>query len=449
MSKSAKKPAPFPSRDEILAFIRESEKQVGKREISRAFGLNADQKMQLKKILKEFETEGVIGRVGKRRYGEVEALPRVAVIEIIGTDTDGELMARPQAWPKESPAPAIYVTPEKRGPAALGPGERVLARLRPIGGGGYEAKVIRRLQAAPQRTLGIYREIDGHGRIKPIEKRAQEDLIVAPSEDLGARPGELVWAEVRRGRPLGPKLARVVERLGEAEGTRSISLITIHDHDIPTKFSQDGWRQAENVGPAAMDGRLDLRPLPLVTIDGADARDFDDAVWAEPDADEANRDGWHAVVAIADVALYVRPGDPLDRDAYERGNSVYFPDRVVPMLPEALSNGWCSLVPGEDRPCLAVHLWINRDGRILRHQFVRGMMRSAARLTYDQVQAARDGRPDDVTGPLLGPVIEPLYGAYEALETARRSRGVLELDIPERKVVLDGQGNVKAIRLRE
>jgi ribonuclease R len=449
MSRSARKPAPFPSRDEILAFIRESDKQVGKREISRAFGLDADQKMQLKKILKEFEAEGVIGRVGKRRYGETEALPRVAVIEIIGTDTDGELMARPQAWPQESSAPAIYVAPEKRGPAALGPGERVLARLRPIGGGGYEARVIRRLQAAPQRALGIYREIDGHGRIKSIDKRAREDFIVAPGEDLGAKPGELVWAEVRRGRPLGPKLARVVERLGEAEGARSISLITIHDHDIPTKFSPDAWRQAESAGPAAMDGRLDLRTVPLVTIDGADARDFDDAVWAEADTNEANRDGWHAVVAIADVALYVRSGDPLDRDAYERGNSVYFPDRVVPMLPEALSNGWCSLVPGEDRPCLAVHLWIGRDGQILRHQFVRGMMRSAARLTYDQVQTAREGRPDDVTGPLLGPVIEPLYSAYEALAAARKARGVLELDIPERKVILDGQGNVEAIQLRE
>jgi ribonuclease R len=450
MTTGDKKPSPFPSRDQILTFIRESDKQVGKREIGRAFGLDAGQKMQLKKVLKELEAEGVIGRAGKRRYGEAEALPAVAVIEITGTDIDGEVMARPQSWSGESPAPAIYVAPEKRGLSALGPGERVLARLRPIGGGGYEAKVIRRLQAAPQRALGIYREIDGHGRIKPIEKRARDDLIVAPGDDLGARPGELVWAEIRRGgRPLAPKLARVVERLGEAEGARAISLITIHDHDIPTRFSADALRQAEDAGPATMDGRLDLRDVPFVTIDGADARDFDDAVWAEPDRDETNPEGWHALVAIADVALYVRPQDPLDRDACDRGNSVYFPDRVVPMLPEALSNGWCSLVPGEDRPCLAVHLWIDRDGRLVRHTFVRGMMRSAARLTYDQVQAARDGRPDDVTGPLLAPVIEPLYGTYCALARARKERGVLELDIPERKVVLDAESNVERIQLRE
>ena len=449
MNTSQKKRSPFPSREQILTFIRESDKQVGKREIARAFGLDSDQKMELKAVLKELEADGIIGRSGKRRYGEAEALPSVAVIEVIGTDLDGELMARPQSWAKDTPAPTIYVAPERRGPSALGPGERVLARLRRISGG-YEAKVIRRLQAVPQRALGIYREIDGYGRIKPIDKRAREDFIVAEGETLGARPGELVWVEVRRGaRPLGPKLARVVERLGEAHGRRSISLITIHDHDIPTKFSKEAWRQAEEAGPATMDGRHDLRGMPLVTIDGADARDFDDAVWAEADTDEANPEGWHALVAIADVALYVRPGDPLDRDACERGNSVYFPDRVIPMLPEALSNGWCSLVPGEDRPCLAVHLWIDRDGRIVRHTFVRGMMRSAARLTYDQVQAARDGRPDDVTGPLMASVIEPLYGTFHALLRARKERGVLELDIPERRVIVDDDGNVQQIKLRE
>lgn len=449
MNTSEKKRSPFPSREQILTFIRESDKQVGKRELARAFGLDSSQKIQLKAVLKELEAEGILGRSGKRRYGEAEALPAVAVIEITGTDLDGELMARPQTWSKDTPAPAIYVAPERRGPSALGPGERVLARLRRISGG-YEAKVIRRLQAAPQRALGIYREVDGYGRIKPIDKRAREDFIVAAGETLGARSGELVWAEVRRGaRPLGPKMARVVECLGEAQGSRSISLITIHDHDIPTQFSKEAWRQAEEAGPAAMDGRHDLRDVPLITIDGADARDFDDAVWAEPDTDEANPEGWHALVAIADVALYVRPGDPLDRDACERGNSVYFPDRVVPMLPEALSNGWCSLVPAEDRPCVAAHLWIDRNGRIVRHMFVRAMMRSAARLTYDQVQAAHDGRPDDVTGPLLAPVIEPLYGTFHALVRARKERGVLELDIPERRVVVDDEGNVQQIKLRE
>lgn len=449
MNTSEKKRSPFPSREQILTFIRESDKQVGKRELARAFGLDSSQKIQLKAVLKELEAEGILGRSGKRRYGEAEALPAVAVIEITGTDLDGELMARPQTWSKDTPAPAIYVAPERRGPSALGPGERVLARLRRISGG-YEAKVIRRLQAAPQRALGIYREVDGYGRIKPIDKRAREDFIVAAGETLGARSGELVWAEVRRGaRPLGPKMARVVECLGEAQGSRSISLITIHDHDIPTQFSKEAWRQAEEAGPAAMDGRHDLRDVPLITIDGADARDFDDAVWAEPDTDKANPEGWHALVAIADVALYVRPGDPLDRDACERGNSVYFPDRVVPMLPEALSNGWCSLVPAEDRPCVAAHLWIDRNGRIVRHTFVRAMMRSAARLTYDQVQAAHDGRPDDVTGPLLAPVIEPLYGTFHALVRARKERGVLELDIPERRVVVDDEGNVQQIKLRE
>ncbi|TVR98196.1 MAG: ribonuclease R [Rhodospirillales bacterium] len=438
----------FPSRQALLDFIRDSDKRVSKREIARAFHLDADQKVELKRVLKELEAEGAVGRSGKRRYEKPMALPRVAVIEITGTDTDGELLARPQSWEHDAPPPMIYVAPERRGPAALGPGERALARLTQVGPAAYEARVIRRLQAAPPRALGIYRIVDGQGRIKSIDRREKVDFLVVPGADMGAVPGELVWAEVRRGRPLGPKHARIVERLGDVKGPRSISLITIHDHDIPTKFSAEAWQQAEDAAVAPLDGRDDLREVPLVTIDGADARDFDDAVWAEPDTDPGNAGGWRLLVAIADVAWYVRPGDPLDKDALERGNSVYFPDRVVPMLPPALSNGWCSLVPGEDRPCLAAHLWIDRDGNLIRHRFVRAVMRSAARLTYTQVQAAQDGNPDDATAALVEPVIAPLFGAYQALAKARRQRGVLELDLPERQVVLTDDGNVEQIRTR-
>ncbi|MBK8906398.1 MAG: ribonuclease R [Rhodospirillales bacterium] len=439
----------LPSRDDILAFIRESERHVGKREIARAFGLKGDQRTALKTLLKDLESDGLIGRLGKRKLGDPSVLPRVAVVEIVGPDTDGELIARPHAWPEDQPVPRIFMAPEPRSRSALGRGDRVLARLQPIDGGAYEGRTIRRLPAVTRRALGIYRVFDGGGRIKSIDKRAKEDFLVAPGEDGGAEPGELVWAEVRHGRAFGPRHARIVERIGAAQGARSISLITIHDHDIPVSFAPEALAEAEVAGPAPLVNREDLRAVPLVTIDGADARDFDDAVWAEADGDAENPGGWHLIVAIADVAWYVRPGSALDKAAYPRGNSVYFPDRVVPMLPEALSNGWCSLVPGEDRPCLAAHLWLDRDGNVLRHRFTRAMMRSAARLTYSQVQKAQDGHPDAMTDPLRAGVITPLFRAYAALDKARRRRGVLELDLPERRVVIGGDGMVVQIVTRE
>ena len=446
----AKPPVPFPTREAVLELVRKSDRRVGKREIARAFGLDADQKVALRDLLRTLEDEGLIGRAGKRRFSQPAALPPVAVLVITGPDADGELLARPQTWDADEAPPRIYMAPERRSRSALGPGERVLARLHPAGDGVYEGRVIRRLPGAPTRVLGIFRSVDGHGRIKSINRREKSEFVVAPADSLGAGSGELVWAEVlRSGRPLGPRPARVIERLGDVHGPKSISLITIHDHDIPTAFSREALDLAATAGPATPKQREDLRAVPLVTIDGADARDFDDAVWAEADPDPANGDGWHLLVAIADVAWYVRPGDALDRAAHERGNSVYFPDRVVPMLPEALSNGWCSLRPGEERPCLAAHLWIDADGRLLRHHFVRATMRSAARLTYEQVQAARDGRPDDATGPLVEPVLAPLYGAFQALARARGSRGVLELDLPERRVVIGEDGAVVGIEQRQ
>lgn len=445
---SPKTRAPFPTREQITTFIRESGSRVGKREIARAFRLNAEQKLELRRVLKEMESEGALGRDRGRRFRDPESLPSVGVIEITGVDTDGEITARPFGWTEGVP-PLVYVAPEKRSRAAYATGEKVLARLRSIEGGVYEARVIRWLAAAPDRVLGVVTTVGEACRIVPVDKRARVEFLLAPEASMGAAPGELVWAEVQPGRPLGLKQARVAERLGPTMGPRSISLITIHDHDIPFEFPAEALSQAETAGPALLAGRVDLRSIPLVTIDGEDARDFDDAVWAEPDDDAGNVGGWHLVVAIADVAYYVRPGSPLDREALKRGNSVYFPDRVVPMLPPALSNGWCSLVPGEDRPCLAAHLWIDSDGGLLRHRFERAMMRSAARLTYRQVQAAHDGWFDDRTRPLAEPVIASLYGAFAALARARVARGVLELEVPERRVLIGADGGVAGIELRE
>ena len=440
---------PFPTREEVLAFIRESKSPVGKREIARAFQIRGAERLALKELLKELRRSGELQAGAKRRYLAAGELPPVMVLEITGTDPDGEVLAKPAVWHQEQAPPRIYVSPDRRKGAA-GPGDRVLARLRRVGEGVYEASTMRVLAGVPKRIIGVYLRDEHGSRVRPTDRRAKADLALDPEEAAGARPGELVLVEPKLSRRrLAAREARVVERLGRIDGTRALSLISIHEHDLPTVFPPAALAQSEAAGPAPAAGREDLREIPLVTIDGEDARDFDDAVWAEPDGDADNPGGWHLLVAIADVAHYVRPGDPLDEAAYERGNSAYFPDRVVPMLPEALSNGWCSLKPAEDRSCLAVHLWIDSEGRALRHRFLRGVMRSAARLTYGQTQAAFEGRPDEAAAALLESAIRPLYGAYRALARARRVRGTLDLDLPERQIVLAADGRVAAVRPRE
>ncbi|WP_119459539.1 ribonuclease R [Rhodospirillaceae bacterium SYSU D60014] len=444
-----KKKAPLPTKQQILDFVRESPTPVGKREIARAFQITGADRIPLKAMLKELERDGQVDRGRKRRIARPGALPNVAVVQVTGIDPDGEVLARPVAWPADAEPPRIYMAPDRPGTPALGRGDRVLARLARTGEDVYEGRTIRRLAGAPKRVLGIYeRGPDGDGRLRPTDRRVKTDFRVATEDADGAEPGELVQAEVLHTHRLGWLQARVVERLGRLGDARSISLISIHEHDIPTEFSPEALEQAEAAQPVALGNRTDLREVPLVTIDGADARDFDDAVWAAPDDDPRNRGGWRLLVAIADVSHYVRPGDPLDRAAYERGNSAYFPDRVVPMLPEALSNGLCSLKPKEERPCLAVEMIIDREGKKRRHRFIRGLMRSAARLTYEQVQQARDGAPDDMTGPLVEPVIAPLYNAFAALQMARERRGTLELDIAERRVILGEDGHVERIEPR-
>jgi len=354
-------------------------------------------------------------------------------------------MARPVAWKEDTPPPPIRVAQEAVA-TALGVGERALAELKAQDGGSYEARVIRTLAAAPDRVLGIYRKIHDGGRLEPTDRRMKTEFRISLAHAKGAQDGEIVLCEAMPGRRLGLPEARVIERIGDSTHPRAISLIAISDHGIPIEFPQPAIAEAEAARPVGLQGREDLRQIPLITIDGIDARDFDDAVFAEPDTKRAGF--WHAVVAIADVSWYVRPGSALDRAAQRRGNSVYFPDRVVPMLPEALSNELCSLKPAVERACMAVHLTIDGEGRLIEHRFVRGLMRSAARLTYEQVQHARDGRPDDTTGPLLEPVIKPLYGVFQLLDRARQKRGALELDLPERKVVLGEDGKVLRIEPR-
>ncbi|MBF0325593.1 ribonuclease R [Magnetospirillum moscoviense] len=443
------KKVPLPSKQEVLDFIRSQPGRIGKRELARAFNLKGADKITLKAILKELEHDGTVQRGAKKRFARPGALPEVAVVEITGTDTDGELLARMVGWDQEGRPPRIFIAPWSRGDLTVGVGDRVLAKLRRVRDDAYEGKPIRVVGEARARVLGVFEMLpDGTGRIHPTSRKEKADYLVPRGESAGAEPGELVLCDLLPGRVFGLRPVTVKERLGRLGEPKSVSLVAIHANDIPFVFPPEAVAQAAAAGPAEMAHRVDLRDIPLVTIDGEDARDFDDAVWAEPDTDPANPGGWHCIVAIADVSWYVRPGDALDREAFKRGNSVYFPDRVVPMLPEELSNGWCSLKPDENRGCLAVHFWLDKDGHKKRHRFVRAMMRSAARLTYAQVQAARDGTTDELTGPLLAPVITPLYQAWAALLAARLRRGVLELDIPERKVEIDAAGKVRSISPR-
>jgi len=440
------KPAdiPFPTKDQVLEYVRGHKGPVGKREIARAFNIRGADRTRLNSVLRDLREEGNLDKGRGKRFAKPGTLPNVGVIEVIRIDQDGELVARPVNWESAGTPPAVFLGTERKGPAPA-VGDRILARLSPSSDGTYDARVIKLLQAAPQRVLGVFQIIAGKGRVIPTNRRIRSEFVIPPGEENGASKGDLVEAHAIGGRSFGLPEARIAEVVGDALGPHAPSLIAIHSNDIPVDFSPGALADAETAKPISARGRTDLRRIPLVTIDGADARDFDDAVWAEQDPDPKNDGGWHLIVAIADVSWYVRPGKPLDNDANERGNSVYFPDRVVPMLPEALSNGLCSLVPNKDRGCLAVHMWIDAEGNLKRHKFIRGIMRSAARLTYEQVQAARDGKTDNATSPLRDDVIAPLYDTFEALQSARIRRGTIDLDLPERKVKLDRKGNVATI----
>ncbi|MDA1097886.1 MAG: ribonuclease R [Proteobacteria bacterium] len=453
-------PRGLPDKAAIKKFITEATGTVGRREIARAFGIKGAARVELRAILKELADEGVIGRGRGKRYDTAGALPPVAVLRISKVDDDAVLYAVPMAGgdakddagDDAAPPPLIIVQTETRDAAALGIGDRILARLQPKGAG-YVASIIRVLPKGPDRVIGVYTELPGRGaRIKPTDRRQKSDYFVEPGRNGGARKGDLVVADVLIGRRQGLAEARVVEVLGDMEDRRAISLIAIYSNDIPDVFPAEALAEAEAAQPVAMTSggiREDLRHLPLITVDGADARDFDDAIWAAPDDDPGNKGGWQIIVAIADVAHYVTFGGTLDREARRRGNSVYFPDRVVPMLPEALSNNLCSLRPDEDRPVLAVTMRLDANGLRLEHKFHRAMIRSAARVIYEDLQAAHDGAPNAQTGPLLDTVIEPLYGAWGALMRARKKRQPLDLDLPEMKVTLGEDGRIADIRPRE
>jgi ribonuclease R len=454
--KNPKKPkqSAVPNREELIAFIKQRGGKVSKRDIARAFRLDSAARAELKAALRELRTEGELSQ-RRRRFNVAGHLPAVVLAEIVGRDDDGDLIAEPAEWDRAAHGspPKIRLVFNRRAKAGPAPGigDRVLLRThaaREIEDGvTHEGSVLKVIDKAAVQLLGIFRaRPNAPARLVPVDKKSLgREIEILPGAENGAQDGDLVSAELASKRAYGLPQARVREKLGSLKSERAVSLIAIHAHGIPNVFPRDTLAEAERAGHATLKGREDWRHLPLVTIDPPDAKDHDDAVFAEADPDPNNKGGHIVTVAIADVAHYVTPGSALDRTALERGNSVYFPDRVVPMLPEAISNDLCSLREKVDRPALAARMVISHDGRKLKHSFHRIMMKSAAKLSYRQAQDALDGKPDDATGPLMERVLNPLFAAYQALAKARDARQPLALDIPERKLVLKPDGTLDRV----
>ncbi|NLS19806.1 ribonuclease R [Rhizobium sp. P40RR-XXII] len=446
----------LPPREIILRFIAEHPQQASKRELAKAFGLKGESRVALKELLRELEEEGMVQK-SRKSLIRPGALPPIAVLDITTRDKDGELIGRPAEWADENGvAPAVMIKQSSspagrngKGKAPVaGMGDRILAKIFPAvdrGGPAYTARIIKVLDKRKGASMGVFRETPGGGgRLMPIERRGEE-MVVDPGYTGDAKDGDLVEVEIARLGRFGLPRAKVLSVIGSVASEKAISMIAIHAHGIPHVFPAAAIAEADAAKPATMSHREDWRSLPLITIDPADAKDHDDAVYAEMDPSPDNPDGVIVTVAIADVSWYVRPNSPLDREALKRGNSVYFPDRVVPMLPERISNDLCSLKEGVDRPALAVRMIFSREGRKAGHTFHRVMMKSAAKLSYQQAQAAIDGKPDDKTGPMLEPILKPLWHAYDILKKGRDRRQPLELDMPERKILLTPDGTVDRV----
>ena len=439
----------IPTKAEILDWITTHPTLTAKRDIAKAFGIKGAARIDLKRLLHELEDEGHLNK-RKKSYRDRDSLPPVTLLQMMAPTSDGDLYARPIEWQGEGEEPIVLMILSPSDPA-LGYRDRVLGKVKAVTGEQhqYEARVIRRIGEAPNRVLGVFRKTAEGGRIVPIDKSGKE-WIVPEAGVHGARDGELVEAQQSGPRSrMGLPKAKIVERLGDPTAPKAVSLIAIHQHGIPDDFPQDVIDDADGQTPAGSKGREDWRDVPLVTIDPADARDHDDACFAVPDDDPNNVDGFIITVAIADVAHYVRPESPLDKEAWKRGNSTYFPDRVVPMLPDRLSGDLCSLHEGVPRAAIAVKMRINANGEKIGHTFHRVLMRSVASLTYEEVQSAMDGAPNERCQPLLDTVIRPLYAAYSALVRAREVRQPLNLDLPERRVELSDDGKVSSVAFKD
>jgi ribonuclease R len=443
----------MPTKAQILSFIEQSPEKVGKREIAKAFGIAGNDKIALKKLLGEMNSDGSLA--GNRKdLHQPGSLPPLSTLDITSRDVQGDLVGEPIVWEHtEGERPKVLITRAKAAPGepAYGVGDRVLAKITRIEGGDesgflFQAAIVKRLPRDKGRLLGIFRKANGGGgSIEPINRKELRSYSIHKGDEGGANNGDLVRFDLaRKGRFATPQ-ARILEALGNPDDQRQISLIAIHAHGIPDHFPESVITESLTLAHPKLSGRTDLRKLPLITIDPVDARDHDDAVYAVPDEDPKNAGGFVLYVAIADVAHYVRPRTLLDREAQMRGNSVYFPDRVVPMLPEAISNDLCSLREGQDRSVMVARMVFDANGDKRGHSFMRAMMRSAAKLSYQEAQAAIDGAPSAKCKPIMDTVLRPLWAAYAKLAAARDRREPLDLDLPERKIRLGTDGRVASI----
>jgi len=447
MTKSPKRPAAgLPDEATLLAFLRDAG-AAEKGDIARHFGLKGEERRRLREMIRELEAAGKLGKRGRKGFSEAGALPPVGVADVVEKDNDGELYVRLVEASADAPKALLVPDKSKPGPAP-GLGDRVLAKFE-HGPNGWEARLIKRLDAGTNRVLGVIRKAARETRVEPVDRRSKDVLIVPPVQAEGLKDGDLVLAAIEKGdHRYGFKRGKILETIGREDDPRAASLIAIHAHGVPTGFSEAVEQEAENQDLPTLKGRDDLRDIPFITIDPADARDHDDAVYAARDDDPKNEGGWVVWVAIADVAAYVRPGTNLDREARAKGNSTYFPDRVEPMLPERLSNGLCSLKEGENRATLAVRMVFDKDGRKLGHRFQRGLMRSHAKLSYEQAQSAIDGETDDATGPIMESILYPLWNAYRTMLKGRLKRSPLQIESAERRIRMSPDGGIASIEKR-
>ena len=431
----------LPKRQQLIDWIENEnasrKSPVTRREIARAFGVKGPDRAALRDMLKSLEDEGALALKGKRakRPGQ---LPPVTVLTIETTDDEGDLVCR--LGDDEHPQPVILRAKDAASAKpALGVGDRFLGRLS-VAGEDVTARVIKVLGKPQGRLLGVFSSRQrGGGVVEPVSRKARTHVDIGKEETLGASDGDLVWAEPKPGgRGYGPNRGRVTEIIGSVEGTENLSLIALAAHDIPLAFPPKVLREAEDLTLEAGKAHRDLTGLPLVTIDPATARDHDDAVHAE----RLDGGGFRLTVAIADVSWFVRPGSALDREAEKRGNSVYLPDRVVPMLPEQISNDLCSLKEGRERLALCCEMEIGERGGKKKHRFFRARIKNHKNLAYEDAQAVEDGTREGPDG------VKVLFEAYRALKAARDRRRPLDLDMPERRIVVE-DGRVTAIERKE
>lgn len=440
MTKSPKRPpAGLPDKQTLLAFLRDAG-SAEKTDIARHFGLKGGDRRALREMIRELEADGELGKRGRKGFSPSGALPPVGVADVVERDVDGEMYVRLVEASEDAPRALLMPDNSGRTGPAPGMGDRLLVKFSK-GAEGWEARLVKKLDSERSRVLGVIRKSNREVRVEPVDRRSKDVLLVPHAQSEGLRDGDLVLAAIEKGaQRYGPKRGKILETIGREDDARAASLIAIHSHGVPTGFSEAVEQEAGDQELPSLKGREDLRDIPLITIDPADARDHDDAVYAQKDEDPKNPGGWIVWVAIADVAAYVRPGSNLDREARDKGNSTYFPDRVEPMLPERLSNGLCSLKEGENRATMAVRMIFDKDGKKTGHKFVRGLMRSHAKLSYEQAQTAIDGNPDETTGPIMEAILYPLWNAYHTMLKGRLKRSPLQIESAERRIrMTDGE----------